>query len=121
MTPNLTTLLCLGEMRTGGKPWSGRDRAPQPGPGQSGDPRPREAHGEEGSAQDSGLISHGDSLLRLSVGPRTCVQASESFSRVPRSQVLMGNKGPPLRSWRWRTAGLMDGECLECLVLIAAD
>ncbi|XP_053518569.1 leukocyte immunoglobulin-like receptor subfamily B member 1 isoform X9 [Artibeus jamaicensis] len=39
------------------------------------DPRAQEAPGEKGSAQDSGQISHRDSLAGLSMGLRTPVQA----------------------------------------------
>lgn len=55
MTPTLTTLLCLGEMKTGGKPWSERDSAPQPGPGKSGPPGLRKLMGRRDQLRTQGL------------------------------------------------------------------
>lgn len=117
MTPTFKALLCLGEMRTRGKPWSGWDPALQPGPGQSGDSRLQEVHREEEfrlKTQDSGSVSHGDSLPGLGAGPRIHIQAGESVPRVPWFHVLIGDKGPPLDTWRWKTAGhgLTSGGCL---------
>lgn len=87
MTPTLRALLCLGEM--------GRGR----GALVMQDPRTQEAHGEEGAAQGSGLISHRDSLPGLSVGLRTPVQAGES-PQVSQVLLLTGDKDHPLGSRR---------------------
>lgn len=59
MTLTLTTFLCLGEKRTGGKPWSGRDPAPQPGPGQSESPGLRKLMGRRDQLRTQGLYLMG--------------------------------------------------------------
>ena len=90
MTPALTALLCLGEIRGGeGTPWSGRD-PPHSQALVCRRPRAQEAHGRRGPAQDSGPTSHRDSLPGLSVGPRSRAQAGES---VPRGHSPTSSRG----------------------------
>ena len=59
------------------------------------DPRTQEAPREEGSAQDSGQISHRASLAGLSVGLRTPVQAGEYVPRGLRLLSSLGTRDQP--------------------------